>query len=329
MDDLVVICLDDVLFYVSGVVKQNNFGGLWDNYLICGFFGSENGGMNIFWNGFVFNCGYVFLCDIVNVESIDFFKGLVVVLYGNSELGGIINVVIKKLQFKVVNLLDLLVDSCGGYCSVVDFIGVFNSEVVYWFNVVFEYKNSFCDNVSSDCEFLVLVFIWVFSDWIILNYEGEYLCQKVLLDCGIVVVNGNLGVLLVLCFLGELCDGDIKMQNINYLLMLEYCLDDNWYLCIGVFYKDGMLDGYFIEVLVLQVDNVILCCQCCYCDYSWYDMLLQVELGGKLQIGGMQYEVLVGMEVDWFMLDQCMLCIDFIIVVFYVINIYLLSYGQV
>ena len=44
MDDLAATRLDDVLLYVSGVAKQNNFGGLWDNYSIRGFSGSENGG---------------------------------------------------------------------------------------------------------------------------------------------------------------------------------------------------------------------------------------------------------------------------------------------
>jgi iron complex outermembrane receptor protein len=58
MDDLAATRLDDVLLYVSGVAKQNNFGGLWDNYSIRGFSGSDNGGMNILWNGFASNRGY-------------------------------------------------------------------------------------------------------------------------------------------------------------------------------------------------------------------------------------------------------------------------------
>jgi len=37
IDDLHATRMDDVLLYVSGVARQNNFGGLWDNYSIRGF----------------------------------------------------------------------------------------------------------------------------------------------------------------------------------------------------------------------------------------------------------------------------------------------------
>ncbi|MFJ3317103.1 TonB-dependent siderophore receptor [Herbaspirillum huttiense] len=329
MDDLAATRLDDVLLYVSGVAKQNNFGGLWDNYSIRGFSGSENGGMNILWNGFASNRGYAPPRDTANVESIDFLKGPAAALYGNSEPGGTINVVTKKPQFKAANSLDLSLDSRGGYRSAVDSTGALNSEVAYRLNAAFEHKNSFRDNVSSDREFLAPAFTWVLSDRTILNYEGEYLRQKAPLDRGIVAVNGNLGVLPVSRFLGEPRDGDIKMQNTNHLLTLEHRLDDNWHLRTGVFHKDGTLDGYSTEASALQADNATLRRQRRYRDYSWHDTSLQAELGGKLQTGGIQHEVLVGTEVDWLTLDQRMLRIDPTTAAPYAINIYSPSYGQV
>ncbi|MGC8045309.1 hypothetical protein ACP3WJ_24440, partial [Salmonella enterica] len=73
-----------------------------------------------------------------------------------------------------------------------------------------------------------------------------------------------------------------------------------------VFHKDGTLDGYSTEASALQADNATLRRQRRYRDYSWHDTSLQAELGGKLQTGGMQHEVLVGTEVDWLTLDQRM-----------------------
>lgn len=328
MDDLGATRLDDVLLYVSGVAKQNNFGGLWDNYSIRGFSGSENGGMNILWNGFASNRGYAPPRDTANVESIDFLKGPAAALYGNSEPGGTINVVTKKPQFKSANSLDLSVDSRGSYRSAVDSTGALNSEVAYRLNAAFEHKNSFRDNVSSDREFLAPAFTWVLSDSTVLNYEGEYLRQKAPLDRGIVAVNGNLGVLPVSRFLGEPRDGDIKMQNTNHLLTLDHRLDENWHLRTGLFHKDGTLDGYSTEASALQADNTTLRRQRRYRDYSWHDTSLQAELGGKLQTGGIQHEVLVGTEMDWLTLDQRMLRVNPTAASPYAVNIYDPVYGQ-
>src|SRR5437868_7008814 len=41
IDDLGATRLDDVLDYVGGVSRQNNFGGLWDNIAIRGLPGNE------------------------------------------------------------------------------------------------------------------------------------------------------------------------------------------------------------------------------------------------------------------------------------------------
>jgi outer membrane receptor protein involved in Fe transport len=114
MDDLAATRLDDVLLYVSGVAKQNNFGGLWDSYSIRGFSGSDNGGMNILWNGFASNRGYAPARP--PTESMDFLKGRRQHCMATAP-GGTINVVTKKPQFKAANSLDLSVGSNGTYRS--------------------------------------------------------------------------------------------------------------------------------------------------------------------------------------------------------------------
>lgn len=94
IEDLGVVCLVDMVDYVSGISCFNDFGGIWDNFVICGFSSID---MGFLVNGFFGLCGYNLCCDMVMIECIEFFKGLVVVFYGSSELGGIINIVIKKL----------------------------------------------------------------------------------------------------------------------------------------------------------------------------------------------------------------------------------------
>ncbi len=328
IDDLAATRLDDLLLYVSGVARQNNFGGLCDSYAIRGFAGSDNGGLNILWNGFASNRGYAPPRDLANVESVDFLKGPAAALYGNSEPGGTINVVTKKPQFKAANALDLSMGTNDTYRTAVDSTGALNSEVAYRLNAAIEHKGSMRDNVSSNREFLAPAFTWVLGAHTVLNYEGEFLRQKAPLDRGIVAVGGNPGVLPISRFLGEPGDGDIKMDNQNHLLTLEHQLDENWHLRTGLFHKDGQLDGYSTEASSLRADNATLWRQRRYRDYSWHDTSIQAELGGKLQVGGMGHELLAGVEADWLTLDQRMLRVNPSAASPYAININDPVYGQ-
>ncbi|NQE49294.1 TonB-dependent siderophore receptor [Herbaspirillum rubrisubalbicans] len=328
IDDLGAQRLDDVLLYVSGVAKQNNFGGLWDNYSIRGFSGSDNGGMNILWNGFASNRGYAPPRDLANVESVDFLKGPAAALYGNSEPGGTINVVSKKPQFKRANALDLSIGSNDSYRSSIDSTGALNSELAYRLNAAVERRGSWRDDIHSQREFFAPALTWVLSDSTVLNYEAEFLRQQVPFDRGIVAVNGNLAVLPISRFLGEPGDGDVKMDNQNHLLTLEHRLNDNWHLRTGLFHKEGTLQGYSTEASALQADNATLRRQRRYRDYGWHDTSLQFELGGKLTTGSVGHELLVGTELDWMTLDQRMLRVNPTTAAPYAINIYNPVYGQ-
>ncbi|MCA1326796.1 TonB-dependent siderophore receptor [Herbaspirillum sp. alder98] len=310
LDDLAATRLDDVLQSVSGVARQNNFGGLWDNYSIRGFSGNENGGMNILWNGFASNRGYAPPRDTANVESVDFLKGPAAALYGNSEPGGTINVVTKKPQFKAANSVDLSVGTNDFYRSTIDSTGALAPTVAYRLNAALETRGSVRDDVRSKREFLAPALTWVLGDHTILNYEAEFLRQRAPLDRGIVAINGNPAALPASRFLGEPNDGDIKMENQSHLLTLEHRLNENWQLRTGVFHKQGALNGYSTEASALQADNATLRRQRRYRDYSWHDTSLQAELGGKFNTGDIGHEVLAGIEADWLTLDQRMLRIN-------------------
>lgn len=328
IDDLGATRLDDVLLYVSGVARQHNFGGIWDNYAIRGFSGSENGGINILWNGFASNRGYAPPRDMANVESVDFLKGPVAALYGNSEPGGAVNIVTKKPQFKAAHSLELSVGTQDSYRTSVDSTGALGDAAAYRLNAAIEHKGSMRDHVRSKREFLAPAFTWVLSEDTILNYEGEFLRQQAPLDRGIVAVNGNPGVLPVSRFLGEPGDGDIQMDNQNHLLTLEHWLDEHWHLRTGLFHKNGTLDGYATEASALLADETTLRRQRRYRDYAWRDTSLQAEISGAFQAAGMGHEVLIGAEVDSLTLNLRMLRVDPTADFPYAIDIYDPFYGQ-
>src|SRR3989442_153747 len=85
MDDLGATKLDDVLDYVGGVSRQNNFGGLWDNIVIRGLPGDQNVGMATLFNGFSSGRGFNAPRDLAGVERIEFLKGTAAALYGRDR----------------------------------------------------------------------------------------------------------------------------------------------------------------------------------------------------------------------------------------------------
>ncbi len=328
IEDLHASRVDDVMLYVSGVAHQNNFGGLWDNYSIRGFSGSENGGMNMLWNGFASNRGYAAPRDMANVETIDFFKGPSAAVYGSSEPGGTINVVTKKPQFQSSNVLDFTAGTQDFFRSTVDSTGALTDNFAYRLNAATESKGSSRDAVDSKRAFFAPAFTWLLTDRTTLNYEGEFLQQKAPLDRGIVAVGGRLDAIPASRFLGEPNDGDITINNQSHLLSLEHQFDDNWHLRTGVFHKEGTLNGYSTEASSLRSDNTTLWRQRRYRDYSWSDTSLQVELGGKIRTGSIEHEILTGVDADWMTLDQRMLRINPSTGTPYAINIYDPVYGQ-
>jgi len=57
IDDTGATRLNTLFDYVSGVSRQNDFGGLWDNFSVRGFSGHINTGPNVLRNGFAGNRG--------------------------------------------------------------------------------------------------------------------------------------------------------------------------------------------------------------------------------------------------------------------------------
>jgi len=122
LDDLGATRLDDVLDYVGGVSRQNNFGGLWDNIAIRGLPGNENTGMATLLNGFSSNRGFNAPRDLAGVERIEFLKGPAAALYGSSEPGGTLNIVSKKPLWKAAHSVEAYAGSHGLGISVAGII---------------------------------------------------------------------------------------------------------------------------------------------------------------------------------------------------------------
>ncbi|KQP22932.1 TonB-dependent siderophore receptor [Pseudorhodoferax sp. Leaf267] len=302
IDDLGATRLDDVLDYVGGVSRQNNFGGLWDNVSIRGLPGNENTGMATLLNGFSSNRGFNAPRDLAGVERIEFLKGPAAALYGSSEPGGTLNVVSKRPLWKAANAVEGYVGSHGLKRGAFDSTGPIGQNLAYRLNIAVEDKDSFRDHVNAQRHVIAPAFTWRLGRDTMLEYAGEYLRHATPLDRGVVAVDNRLGAIPRSRFLGEPADGDVTVTNQTHQLILSHEWNAAWRSRFGLSYRDTGIEGYSTEASALRADGT-LTRQRRFRDYSSDDIAVQAELQGVVATGAVEHELLLGVEAFRFEMD--------------------------
>ncbi len=318
LDDLGALRLDDVLDYVAGVSRQNNFGGTWDSVAIRGFAGHEDSGMSILRNGMAANRGFNAPRDTANVERMEFLKGTMGALYGISEPGGTVNLVTKQPRFKAAHSAEAYYGSYDYKRLAFDSTGPLNggaeqpASLAYRLNVSVEDKDSFRDYVHSRRELVAPALAWKLGADTLLRYDGELLRQRAPLDRGVVSVKGQLGVVPMSRFYGEPADGDITLNNQTHQLFVEHVLSPDWQVRAGLQYRKGTMEGYASEGHAYgggtaSVDNNgLLWRRLRYRDFHSEDLSSQIDVLGKLKTGDFEHDLVLGAEAFRFDIDQLM-----------------------
>src|SRR5258705_125048 len=222
MDDLGATKLDDVLDYVGGVSRQNNFGGLWDNIVIRGLPGDQNVGMATLFNGFSSGRGFNAPRDLAGVERIEFLKGTAAALYGSSEPGGTLNVVSKRPLWTSSHSVEAYAGSYGLRRGALDTTGPVGENFAYRLNIAVEDRDSFRDFVGASRQVIAPAFTWKLGRDTVLEYSGELLRHKTPLDRGVGAVGDRLGAISRSRFLGEPGDGDVTVENRTHHFILSH-----------------------------------------------------------------------------------------------------------
>lgn len=325
IDDLGATRLDDVLDYVGGVSRQNNFGGLWDNIAIRGMPGDQNVGMATLFNGFSSGRGFNAPRDLAGVERIEFLKGPAAALYGSSEPGGTLNVVSKRPLWKAAHAVEAYGGSHGLKRGALDSTGPIGENFAYRLNVAVEDRNGWREHVGSQRQVLAPAFTWKLTSDTVLEYTGEILRHETPLDRGVVALaNGRLGAIPRTRFLGEPADGDVRVDNRTHQLILSHLWASGWTGRLGLSQRSTGIHGYSTEATALQA-NGLLTRQRRLRDYDSDDLALQAELQGRVETGNLSHELLFGVERFRFEMDTRMLRVNGQP---YAIDIYNPVYGQ-
>lgn len=328
IDDLGATRLDDVLDYVGGVSRQNNFGGLWDNFAIRGLPGNENTGMATLLNGFSSNRGFNAPRDLAGVERIEFLKGTAAALYGSSEPGGTLNIVSKRPLWKAAHAVEGYLGSHGLKRGAFDSTGPIGENFAYRLNLAVEDRDSFRDHVSARREVIAPAFTWKLGRDTVLEYSGEFLRHATPLDRGVVAVGNRLGAIPRSRFLGEPADGDMTVENQTHQFILSHEWNSAWRSRLGLSYRKTSLNGFSTEASALGANNATLARQRRFRDFDSDDIALQAELQGTLRTGAIEHELLFGLESFRFSMDSIMLRANPTAARPYAIDIYNPVYGQ-
>jgi len=327
VDDLGATKLDDVLDYVGGVSRQTNFGGLWDNIVIRGLPGDQNIGMATLFNGFSTGRGFNAPRDLAGVERVEFLKGTAAALYGSSEPGGTLNTVSKRPLWKAAHSVELYAGSHGLKRAAVDSTAPLSADFSYRLNLASEEKDGFRDYVSTQRKVIAPAFTWRVGDATLVEYVGDILEHKTPLDRGVVAVNGRLGQVPRSRFFGEPNDGKTTIKNQTHQFIISHDWTMDWRSRLGVSYRETSIYGFATEAHALQ-PNGDLWRQRRFRDYDSDDIAGQAELQGIIQTGGIEHELLVGVEKFSFTMDSIMRRINPTSTNPYPINIWNPVYGQ-
>jgi iron complex outermembrane recepter protein len=174
LQDRLVVRLTEAGDNVSGVRSTTGYSGTKsNNYLIRGFAQSFTASGTVR-NGFA---EYAFLTqrDPVNVDRIEFLKGPASLLYGASEVGGLVNTITKKPLTEHRYELGLTAGGFGLFRPTVDATGPINSSktLLYRATFAFDQGNSYRDFVNNRNVFFAPSLTWKITDRTTLLTELE------------------------------------------------------------------------------------------------------------------------------------------------------------
>lgn len=310
LDDLGALRLTDTLDYVGGISRQNNFGGLWDNFAVRGLPGNENSGSATLLNGFSSNRGFNAPRDTADVERIEFLKGPASALYGSSEPGGTLNVVSKRPLWQPAASVEAYAGSHGLRRTAFDGTTPVGDRIAVRTNLAWEDRDGYRDFTGQTRRLFAPALTLRLGEATELDYVGQWLRHEAVLDRGVPAVNGQLGAIPVRRFNGEPGDGRVAVDNRQHQLALSHALGQDWTLRGALSRKDGTLRGFSTEPSALQADGRTLWRQRRFRDYASDDSAVQVEAIGRLGAGRVVHELLVGVEHYRFEMDQVMLRIN-------------------
>ena len=285
--------LRDVLQNVSGVTPGAGYQNSFDRVRIRGFTQETT-----FRDGIRDNFPST---DFANVERVEVLKGPASVLFGQTEPGGIVNLVTKQPLSDPYYNVDLNVGNYAFYRSALDLSGPLNTDktLLYRLNVAYENAGSFRDFISSQNIFVAPVITWKLSKNTDLNLFFEYDNRDYKPDRGVLAIGDRPGSVPISRFFGEPSINEGTATNYKFGYNLEHRFSRDWQLHQTLSTNIRKSDEIRVQVDELQADGRTATRDIAnFGGTTQEDYRLQTDVIGNFKTGTISHKLLFGVDLN-------------------------------
>ncbi len=284
-----------------GLMPSTNSSKTFDLYTIRGFEGGGNtlrNGLRDFVNRSTLGT------DLSNVERIEILKGPASVLYGQLEVGGIVNIVTKQPLNTPYYAVDFGVGSFGFYKPAIDLSGPLTSDksLLYRLNADFENRDYFNDFTFSRRFQIAPVIAWRIGDNTTLTIEGQYYTRqtnsgRTLPAEGTVLPNPN-GKILLSRYVGEPEDDLLDRTTYRIGYNFKHRFSENWSLqnafnALFMRYNQNVASINGLRPNKRTATRTVQF----YEGSVWNNYIMDTNLVGKFNTGSIQHQLLLGFDL--------------------------------
>ncbi|PWB35297.1 TonB-dependent siderophore receptor [Pseudomonas sp. SDI] len=292
--------LDDVLYNVSGITQGNNFGGTADTVMKRGFGDNRDG--SIMRDGMPIVQGRSLNATTERVEVL---KGSASLLYGIQDPGGVINVVSKRPQLQAYNAINLRGSTYGsgknGSGGGLDSSGALGESNLAYRLVLDHEDEDYWRNYGTHRESLVAPSIaWLGEDTqVLLAYEHREFLYPFDRGTAISPVTNHPLNIPRTRRLDEPFN-DMEGRSDLYRLEVDHQLNDDWKAHVGYSFNRETYDASQVRVtgvnaargtLTRSIDGTHGALSS--------DRFATASLDGKVQLAGMQHDLLLGIDNEY------------------------------
>lgn len=312
LEDQQIVRVDEALRNVSGVSGRLAGFGFGENLVIRGFTANGFDSGPIVRNGFRVT-NLLGTQETANLERIEVLKGPSSVLYGQTEPGGIVNLVAKQPLSEPFYEMKFQVGSFGFIRPSVDLTGPLTEDASlrYRLNVAYQREDGFRDFETETRRFFIApVLSWDISDRTTLTLLLEYVDEESPYDPGIPALGEGLF--------------DVPRERImthpnsfvsNRSLTLGYDfkhqLDEDWTLNHGFRYvSQDYAIGTFLPLSVDETAGTVFRLPATR-EYYSSDYSVQANIAGKFATGTVDHSLLFGVDLNFNRFDDRFTKIDF------------------
>jgi len=295
LEDQQVTRLQDALQNVSGITRRGNFGGAESGaYTIRGFIQDET-----FRNGFR-NDDFYSVSETANIERIEVLRGPASVLFGQSQPGGLINIVTEQPLRQPRYEVSFEGGGFDFYRPTIDFSSPLNTDgsLRYRLNAAYQDAGSFRDFVNTERIFIAPVLAWDLSESTTLTIDFEYLYNDPVFDRGLVALDDGSLVLPIDRFLGYPSLDDYTETTLRGGYTLEHRFSENWRIRNALSIYSSRVSGNQTGTAGNLIDNRFSPRDLDSYDFLRENYALQTEAVGSFNTGSIDHELLLGVELN-------------------------------